>query len=248
MTTQNQYLLIGKGTIYLSANGGPLLPCGNVSVAQLSWEEDEKSMPDYQNPGGGALKTVKRVLSAVFNMTAHDLKPEMIATATRGAVTAYAGGTVTNEAHNDIQIGGLIPFDHIPDPSVAPVVKQGATTLAADDYEVTTSGIIPLADGTNELADGDDLTVSYTGLADNLVQMLVSANVPYRIFVEGLNEAESGRPHTLDVYKAVPGMAPLDLIADDFAGMPLSFAVNKDVTKSGNGISQYAAMKMAKAT
>lgn len=241
----NEHLLIGKGTIYAAVSGGALFPFGNCSKAQLAVETEKKSLLDYESAGGGNAASDERISNVALAITAHDLSPRNLGIATRGLVTAYAGGTVTDEAHSDIVVGGLIPFDHVPNMASSIVVKRGATVLTVDDdYSLTgRSGITTIAGGTNTLIDGDDLLISYTGLADSIVQALVNSGLEYEIFVDGLNEARSGDAVQLRVHKAKPSPSSVDFIGDDYAGLELNFEVIKDSTKNGTTISQYFTVK-----
>jgi hypothetical protein len=239
----NDYIYIGKGTIYLDG-----VPIGNCSKLQLAVETEKKQLPDYESAGGGNVDAVERITSVNAAITAHDLSPANLAVATRGAATAYAGGTVTDEAHNDITVGTLIVFNHIPDTAQTITVKRGATTLTGggDDYTVTgRSGIITHAGGTNTLIDGDDLLISYTGKADNIVEALVNAGNEYELFFDGLNEAKSGKPVQVKAFKAKPSPSSIDFIADDYAGLELNFEIVKDSTKNGTSASQYFTVKSA---
>lgn len=241
----NEHIYIGKGTIYLKAPAGGLLPIGNCSKLQLTVETEEKNLLDYESAGGGNVASDERISNVVAAITAHDLSPQNLAIATRGAVTAYAGGTVTDEAHADIVVGTLIPFDHVPNMASAITVKRGVTTLTLDsDYSLTgRSGITTIAGGTNTLIDGDDLLISYTGLADSIVQALVNAGLEYELFLDGLNESRSGDAVQLKIHKAKPSPSSVDFIGDDYAGLELNFKVIKDSTKNGTTVSQYYTVK-----
>lgn len=243
--TTNLHIYRGKGTIYAKLSGGARLPLGNCSKLQLAVETEEKNLPDYESAGGGNVASDERITNVTASVTAHDLSPQNIAIASRGAVTAYAGGAVTDEAHADIVVGGLIILDHIPDMTASVVVKRGATTLTVNsDYSLTgRSGITTIAGGANTLLDGDDLTVTYTGLADSIVQALVNAGLEYELFFDGLNEARSGDAVQLTLHKAKPSPSSIDFLSDDYAGLELNFKVVKDSTKNGTTVSQYYTVK-----
>lgn len=240
----NDHIYLGKGSIYLDGR-----KIGNCSQLQLSHESEKKTLPDYESAGGGNAASLERISGVTAVITAHDLSPENVAVATRGAVTVYAGGAVTDEPHNDIEVGKLIVFDHIPNTGATITVKKGATTLTLDsDYELAgRSGIIPLAGGANTLANGDDLTVSYTGLADSVVEGIVNSGLEFELFFDGLNEAQSGRAVQVKAYKAKPSPGNLDFIGDDYAGLQLTFELIKDTTKNGTTASQYYTVKSASA-
>jgi hypothetical protein len=237
----NTDIFRGKGSIYIGLPGAALLPIGNCPQLQMTVETEEANLPDYESPGGGNVASDERITSVTLEVQCNNFSPANIAIATRGAVSPYAGGTVTDETHDDIIIGSLIPFDHIPDMGTTITVKKGSDTLVKDsDYElVGRSGIIPKAGGTNTLADGDDLKISYTGKASNIVQALVNAGLEYRLFFDGLNEAKSGKAVRFEAFKAKPSPSSLNFISDEYGVMTLNFDVIKDSTKNGTTASQY---------
>lgn len=240
----NNYTYIGKGTIYLGTATTGLLPIGNCSKLSITADEEKKELLDYESAGGGNLNSITRIKSVAASMTLHDLSPQNIAIATKGAVTAYTGGTITAEAHSGIIIGEMRPTAHIYADGTL-VVKKGATTLVLNsDYTLTRAGFIPLAGGTNSLIAGDNLTVNYTAVQDDLIQALVDTGTSYRLYFDGLNEAGSGRSVLLDMYKVKFSPSSIDFIGDDFAGLQISADIVKDTTKSGVGISQFFSVKL----
>lgn len=238
------YSYIGKGSIYVGT-AGSLIPVGNVSALSLAIEQEKKEMVDYENAGGGVVESVSRITRVGFNMTALNISPENLALALRGAQTTRVQATITDEPHNDVICGSLIPLARIPDASALMTVKKAAATLVENtDYTRTRAGIIPLDSAT--VSDGDDLTISYTAVADNLLEALVNAGLEYRLFFEGLNEAKSGKPFLVDLFKVkFTPTSGLDLIGDEFGELALEGDVIKDDTKSGAGISQYFNAKIA---
>ena len=229
----------GKGSIYIGLPGEALLKLGNCPQLTKNVETEEVNLPDSESAGGGNVASDERITGVTLEIQCNNFSPDNLAIATRGAVTAYAGGTITDEAHSDIVIGGLIVLDHIPDISTI-VVNKGATTLAANDYEISgRAGIIPKSTGTNTLADGDDLTVSYTGKASSVVQALINAGLEYRLFFDGLNEAKSGKAVRFEAFKVKPSPSSLNLIGDEYGVMTINAKVIKDSSKDGTTESQY---------
>jgi hypothetical protein len=127
----NQYIYIGKGSMSLKLNGGPRRRIGNASKLQLAVETEKKNLPDYESAGGGNVQSIERITSVNAAVTAHDLSPENLAVATRGLVSVYAGGSVTNEEHDEIFIDGLIVLDHIQDMDEDLTVTHAETAVWA---------------------------------------------------------------------------------------------------------------------
>lgn len=127
----SQYSYIGKGSIYAGI-AGKLLPIGNTSALTLSAEEDKKELQDYENAGGGVIDTVSRISRVGLSMTVHNISPENLAIALRGAATATGAGSVSNEAAT-AYVGGLTLLARIPDPAQSlTVTYAGAAAWAAE--------------------------------------------------------------------------------------------------------------------
>lgn len=236
----NTDIFRGKGSIYIGLPGGALLRLGNCPQLTKNVELQESSLPDFESPGGGNVASDDRITGVTLEVQCNNFSPENLAIATRGAVTAYAGGTVTDEPHNDITLGGLIVLDHIPDVSTIVVKESSTTQTLGSDYQIGgRSGIIPLGGGAHTLADGDDLLVSYTGKPSNVVQSLINAGLEYTLFFDGLNESKSGKAVRFQAFKCKPSPSSLNLISDEYGVMTLNFKVIKDETKNGTTESQY---------
>jgi hypothetical protein len=120
----NDYIYQGKGTIY--ADG---VPIGNCSKLQFAVETEKKTLLDYESAGGGNVASTERVTSVTAAVTAHDLSPTNIATATRGVVSVYAGGAVSDEVHDEITIGKLIVLDHMQDLDASLTLTHAETAV-----------------------------------------------------------------------------------------------------------------------
>lgn len=240
---------IGKGQIYLGlkAGGEALRPIGNVGSLELTIEEEKKELPDFTSSGGGFYNTLSRVTGVTGTITMHDLSPKNLALALRGAASTVTTGAITDESHTGYA-GGLVDFAKQPDTTQTITVTSdpaGTTYVEDTDYTVTRSGIVIIAGGA--ITDGTAILVDYTPVAAELVQALTASANEYKMVLDGLNEARSGKATTHTMYRVkFSPVQGLSLIGDDFAGMQLTFDVLKDTTITGAGLSQY--MKLAQAT
>lgn len=235
-TAQHSY--IGKGSVYVDGR-----PVGNCTSLSFSPEEETQTLQDYENPGGGALDEVSRITRVGISMTLSNFSPENLALALRGASTAQASVTaIADEAHTVSALGKLVKLDRIPNLGETLTVKEagvgGATFDAGVDYDVVGAGIIPKVGGT--IAASDELLISYTPVASNLVQAMVASGQEFHFLFDGLNEAKSGKKVIVEAYKVkFSPTAALDLIGDEFGELVLEGALTKDSSKTGVGISQY---------
>lgn len=246
--TKQTYLGVGKVYLALYASTDPLLFVGNVSQLDLGVEEDEQSLRDYTQPGGGEYDNVRRVSSVTLAMTQWDLSKENLSRALRGSSSSLAGAAITDEAVV-ARLGGLVELARLPDPAVALTVTNtaGSTTyLLGTDYERTPSGFIPLESGA--ITEAQALEVSYTALATDVVEALRSADQSYRLVFEGLNEAESGRAVVVRINRAKFGpLQNLPLIGDGFASITVNGSVLADPAVTAVGRSKYFRIERATA-
>lgn len=245
--SQKSYL--GKGTIYLEEIGGTtgLLSIGNCSALTLTFNEDKKEQKDYEEAGGAVTASVSRISSVTGSITALNFEADNLALATRGLTTAVAATPVSNEAHT-ARLGALIPFDKLPDPSQSiTVTNVGASvTYVVDvDYEIKNGGV-RILEAPATITDGLAIEVNYTPLVGTEIETLTASGKQYRLVFDGLNEADSGKPASIEAFKTnFNPLAALDLIADDFGEMAMTFDILKDTTKSGATISKFIKIKTA---
>jgi hypothetical protein len=157
-----------------------------------------------------------------------------------------ASATVTDEAHAGILLGSLIRLAKVPDVTATVTVKKGATVIAsAGNWEINGAGLW-IAAAPADLLANDDITVSYTALAGDVVQALTTSNEEYTLIFSGLNEARSGKPVIVTVHRLkFSPAASLDWIADDFGQLEMSADLLADATVTGSGLSKYMKIEMA---
>jgi hypothetical protein len=247
LTTQVSY--IGKGEVFLqkrNSAGAKQTPIGNCTSLQFGITEDTKELLDYTSAGGGKLDTSSRIKAVTAKMKVSNLSPSNLAIALRGSVTTHAAAAVADEAHADIVRGSLVELARLPDTGAAITVKVGATVVAAaGNWQAMGAGIW-IEPTATALADGDDITVTYGALADDLVQAMVSSSDEYTLLFQGLNEARSGKPVIVKAFriKFSPAKA-LDLIADEFGQLELEAEALSDATVTGTGLSKFMSVRMA---
>ena len=249
MSLQTQVSYIGKGEVFIQKRGtagAKMVPIGNCSSLKFGIAEDKKELQDYTRAGGGLLDSVTTIKSVTASMSVSNLSPENLALATRGTTSAVASATVTDEAHAGILLGSLIRLAKVPDVTAPVTVKKGATVIAsAGNWEINGAGLW-IAAAPADLLANDDITVSYTALAGDVVQALTTSNDEYTMIFSGLNEARSGKPVIVTVHRLkFSPAASLDWIADDFGQLEMSADVLADATVTGSGLSKHLKIEMA---
>ncbi len=240
MTDTVYYPYLGSGKIYARVAGAAagLMELGNASKLELAVKEDKQKLKDYSKPGGGTYASVSRVSEATLSMTLNDLNKTNVSRAVFGTESAVAGATVADEAVVAYK-GSLVPLAH-PGPTAVTVTSADAVTTftLGADYEVRASGIFVLAGGT--ITDAQALKVDYTYASYDKVEALTSSGITLELHFEGLNEANSGKPVIVDVYRAqLSPTKALSLLGDKFADLQVEAEVLADTSKTGVGVSQY---------
>lgn len=232
------YSYLGSGRIYLREIGsaGGLVEVGNCSALSFGVTEDTIELKDYTQPGGGTQNEVKRISAVEATMTIHDINATNLSRALYGSTTSVTTQAVTDELHADVVVGSFVPTNALP--SAIGAVKVGSTVMVENtDYEVRPGGIVILDADINA---GDDVLISYTRAAADIVQALTSSGKEYELLFDGLNEARSGKRTRVNAYRVKPGaLQSLGLIGEEYGAIEVTGKVLKDTTKVGAGISQY---------
>lgn len=232
---------------YGSASG--LMPIGNVLEASLEHTEDVQTQEDMTQMGGGVHAEVRRIKDVKIKAKIADLNLLNLARGTFGSIDSIEAGTVANLPYTVGNLGVLIPLDHIAPTAV--VVKKGADEASAvpvdmaGNYEVKAEGIV-LQSGATDLAAADKLWVSYTYGAYAVIEALTTKAPELQFMFGGLNEADSGNPVVIDIWRASQGITKqLTMLGKGFNALDIEGTLMQDPTKTGAGISKYYRTRMA---
>ncbi len=238
---------IGAGSVHIQPydKSAPLLPMGNISEFAFSFEEEKKEQKNYLG-GGGVRNVVSRISSITGSIKAHDFTPDNIALALRASLTEIGATAITDEALTAHGVDGeLIPFAYLPDLSQAITVTNSSDQemVKGTDYELTKSGIQVISGAG---ISSEQLTVDYTPLPGNMVQALVESGKEFSLFMEGLNDAQEGKPFTIKVHRVkFSPVQNLGFISEDFAEISLAMDILADATITGAGLSTFMRLDLA---
>lgn len=209
MNTVPDASLIGYGDIFTRAyqSQKALLPLGNTSELQIAHTEDTQTLPNYIT-GVGNRNSTSRVTGVTASFIVYDPNARNLAMMGRGTIRGVSAGALTApEVHVCEGLPGeLIPFDNLPDTSVAYEIKSpdGTTTFeAGTDYLITPYGI-QLTSGTTITSAG--ITAMYTKLKADFVEMLTSSQLELELYFAGLNAAQGGAPTPARLHRFKPGL------------------------------------------
>ncbi len=243
--SRTDYSYIGSGRILARIRGSaaPFRELGNCSALSLGVEQETKRLRDFRSPGGGTYNQVDRITGVTLNVTAHDLSPDNVALALYGTTAAVAGATITDE-EVAAYVGGYALLAS--QAASITAVKDAATGLITydvdDDFVFQHGGLyLPVGSAIDDPVDTEtpNIKVTYETVAGDLVQALAGSAEELELQFLGLNEADSGSPVTVTIYRGKFAAAQsLALIGDDYAALEMSGAVLADASKTGN-LSQY---------
>lgn len=237
---------IGAGKLYMDGRF-----VGNVSELTLNFEYETKELIDFTQGGGGTYNSLERISSSGFTFTFHDYSAENLAMALYGSSAAVTATAVTDEsitAPSDVETNdGLVTTASMIDTTQTVVLTTdpaGTTYTEDTDYTVTAAGVVLLAAGS--ISNDEALLIDYTKKAHDLVQALTTSGGEYVMVFDGLNDAQSGTPVVVKMYRAKPSPAEgLPLIGDDFAANTVTGKIVKDTTVTTAGLSQYFKIAVA---
>ena len=237
---------LGSGQVFARVAGAAaaLLAIGNCSMLEPTVKENKQTLKDYTKPGGGTYASVSRIDTVSIKLKLHDLNPTNVARAIFGSEAVVPAGTVLDEVGTPYK-GGLMPLAHVNPTAVVVTNSAGSTTyVRGTDYEVAGGGILILETGA--ITNAQQLKTDYAFAEYTRVEAMTMGAVILELHFEGLNEADSGKPVILDVYRAqLSPTKALSLLGDKFSDLEVEAEVLKDPTKTGTGISQYMRVKMA---
>lgn len=243
-TTQIYKPAMLVGQVYARAYGAttPHIPIGNVLKLELEHSEDVITQEDMTKLGGGTYAEVRRVKEVAIKMELADLNTTNLQRALLGTSAAIEGDAITNEAHTVLR-GGLLRLKHIAPQDVViktDVLGTPTPVAAPGNFEVRPEGIYILPDA-KDLDDNDAVTVDYTFGSYTTIEALTTKSTELDLVFAGLNEADSGNPVMVEIFRASQGVSKsLALITgNEFATLEVEGNVLQDPNKTGAGVSRY---------
>ncbi|MBX9935023.1 MAG: hypothetical protein K2Y10_00325 [Burkholderiaceae bacterium] len=227
------------GQIYAAPYGTTNLPpIGNVLEASVEYKESVESQDDMTQLGGGKHGERRRVTDITFKAKLADLNVVNLARGVLGTIEPQNAGSVADKPYT-VARGTLIPLPHAGVTNL--LLKKGTNVVAAaGNFDLLPEGIRIRADAI-VLTDGDAITVSYD-YADQVVIEALTAKAPELVIrFGGLNEADSGRPVLIDLWRVSQSVTKkLALLqAKGFAALEIEGSLLQDPTKVAVGISRY---------
>lgn len=241
---------MGKGTIYRRKRGvanAPLEAVGNCSKLVFNIEQEEVSELDFESRGGGKRNTIYHISGVTADLTTKNHSPIILELGLRATTSEHTStAALADESHADVARGSLVVFKRFPNLAEEIVVKKGATVITAADYELRRVGIYILPNAAGITA-GDDISVSYTPLAEEVVEALTVSGQEYYLFFDGLNEADSGRPVAVEAMRLnFSPMKGLNLLSNELGDIDMKAEILGDDTITAMDESKYFRVRFAR--
>ena len=230
MAEQKQVSFIGSGVIYYKGRD-----IGNCSSANITYDLDKKTLPNYRG-GGGNAEVLERITAVNLSIGITSLNASNLALLNSGTITTVAGSTVADEEMIVSAVDRLLRVAHMID-TAQPVTLKTAADAAipalhsvdgTPNYTFTAAGIIIPA-GSEVLA-LDEIKVSYSVPAGYLLQALLAFGEEGDVVIDGLNDV-NGKKHVIDAWRWKPSPTGLSAIGTEFADVEVAGELLSDETK-----------------
>ena len=110
---------------------------------------------------------------------------------------------------------------------------------AAGNYELRPEGLW-IFDTATGLADSDTISISYDYADQVVIEHLTAKTAELCLRFGGLNEADSGKPEVVDMWRVSQGVTKqLALIKKGFGSIEIEGTLLQDPSRQGVGISKY---------
>lgn len=124
--------------------------------------------------------------------------------------------------------------------------SRGAVTMVDGvDYQLGKAGV-EILESASRFALGLPITIAYSQAAAEFVQLLTESQDEYEVFLDGLNEVDSGNPIPVSMYRVkFSPTSGIGFKSDDFGEWTLNFEALPDSSITGTGLSQYGKIGLA---
>lgn len=229
--------LVGQVYAAVYGSNAPPVPIGNVLELEVEYKEDVQKQEDMTRLGGGTHAEIRRVTDVGFKAKLADLNVTNLARAVLGTVDPQNAGQVTDKEYT-VKKGSLIALPHV-SVSGLTVKKSGQAVTAAGNYELRPEGLW-IFDAATGVADDDAISVSYSYADQVVIEHLTAKTAELYLRFGGLNEADSGKPEVVDMWRVSQGVTKqLTLLKKGFGAIDVEGTLLQDPNREGVGISRF---------
>ncbi|MCY1286893.1 hypothetical protein D9M70_358730 [compost metagenome] len=205
----------------LGVDGAILRDLGDVEQLKITHRSNSLLWKQHRRPGGGNLSRLDTPEGVGLDIQMQEWTEENLGMVLQGKVVELDAETVTGE--EIVLAPGGLSLTEFPGPKSVTLTKtEGSTPIALSAVAVSAAGIRVPADST-VITEPTPATIAYTSTAATRIEPLVEAGAEYQVVLDGLNEADSGRPCVVTVWRwKAPPAEELALIDAENPGKLLS--------------------------
>lgn len=214
----------GVGTVYarrLSLADAIRRDLGDVEQLKFAHRSNSTTWKQHKRPGGGNLARLDNLEGIDLSVQMQEWLPENLAMVLQGKVVELDAETVTGEAI--VLAPGGLSLTKFPGATNITLTKtSGSTPIPLSAVEVSAAGV-KVPENSTEITAPTPATIAYTSTKATRIEPIVQAGEEYELVFDGLNEATSGRPVIVIVYRwKAPPADELALIDAENPGKLLS--------------------------
>ncbi|MCB1710928.1 MAG: hypothetical protein KDH96_00120 [Candidatus Riesia sp.] len=203
MACDTKCCYIGNGLVYIqrlpdfcpttvTPNPYPLLPVGNVTELNLSFETTEETVPNTTNGSFGNYCSLTRIDQVNLQMNMTCFKTKNMELALAGQATEVTAGSVVDEVHIVQQECEFVITDHMIDQTgTITVTGTGGAPVytVGTDYIVRPDGIYIPEGSAIATVPGTDIEISYDYIDYEDISIASTGFSDYLVHVSGINAA-----------------------------------------------------------
>ena len=214
----------GVGVMHAKRLGvadAPTRDLGDVDVAKVANRSNQMAWKQHRRVGGGNLHTLDTLDGITLDVQMQEWEPENQAMVLQGKIVDLPPETVTGEPI--VLQPGSLTLTAFPGPKSITLTKTSdSTPIALSAVNVSAAGLTVPKDSAVITAP-TPATIAYTSTQATRIEPLVEAGAEYYLVLDGLNEAESGRPVIVEFWRwKAPPAEELALIDGENPGKLLS--------------------------
>lgn len=205
----------------LGIENAPMRDLGDVEQFKIAHRTSSITWKQHRRVGGGNLAKLDTPEGVDLTVQMQEWSEENQAMVTQGKIIELEPETVTGEAV--VLIPGSLVLTEFPGPKSLVITKtQGSTPVPNTEVELSAAGF-RVKEGSAVITEPTPATIAYTSTKAKRIEPIVEAGAEYKLVLDGLNEADSGRPVVVTIWRwKAPPAEELALIDAENPGKLLS--------------------------